>query len=152
MQQVSLNLATASAVPAAAGVAMSPAPARERLDTAGKTVGDVLKALCKALYGTELEPEWLAPANTLDDADEETSGARLARLWPDDSVWNRLAVSVDIGRSEGWIVNVDWISRTETAHSHRRGYAVMPMLRAKVFRSDHAWDLARFIAHTLDVA
>jgi hypothetical protein len=152
MQQASLNLATASAVPAVTGVVMSAAPDRVRLDTAGKTVGDVLKALCKALYGTELEPEWLSPANTLDDADEETCGARLARLWPDDSVWNRLAVSVDIGRSEGWIVNVDWISRTETAESHRRGYAVMPMLRAKVFTSDHAWDLARFIAHALDVA
>ncbi|KAA0998648.1 hypothetical protein FVF58_43805 [Paraburkholderia panacisoli] len=150
MQQASLNLASASAVPAAPGVGA--VPGRERLDTEGKTVGDVYKALCKALHGTELEPEWLAPANTLDDADEATSGARLARLWPGDSVWNRLAVSVDIGRSEGWIVNVDWIFRTETAESHRRGYAVMPMLRAKVFSSSHAWDLARFIAYALDVA
>ena len=151
MQQVALNLATANAVPAVTG-AVSTMPPRERLDTTGKTVGDVLKALCKALYGTELEPEWLSPANTLDDADEETSGARLARLWPDDSVWNRLAISVDIGRSEGWIVNIDWIYRTETAQSHRRGFGVMPMLRAKVFTSNHAWDLARFLAHALDVA
>jgi hypothetical protein len=151
MQQVALNLATANAVPAVAG-AVSTMPARERLDTTGKSVGDVYKALCKALYGTELEPEWLSPANTLDDADEETSGARLARLWPDDSVWNRLAISVDIGRSEGWIVNIDWIYRTETAQSHRRGFGVMPILRAKVFTSNHAWDLARFIAHALDVA
>ncbi|OUL84914.1 hypothetical protein [Paraburkholderia hospita] len=151
MQQVALNLATANAVPAVTG-AVSTMPPRERLDTTGKTVGDVYKALCKALHGTELEPEWLSPANTLDDADEETSGVRQARLWPDDSVWNRLAISVDIGRSEGWIVNIDWIYRTETAQSHRRGFAVMPMLRAKVFTSDHAWNLARFIAHALDVA
>lgn len=131
---------------------MSATSGRERLDTDGKTVGEAYKALCKALYGTELEPEWLSPANTLDDADEATSGARLARLWPDDSVSNRLAVSVDFGRSEGWIVNVDWIYRTETTQSHRRGYAVMPLLRAKVFSSSHAWDLARFIAYVLDVA
>ncbi|CAE6966258.1 hypothetical protein [Paraburkholderia domus] len=149
MQQASLNLAS-TAVPAATGVGS--VHGRERLDTVGKTVGDVYKALSKMLYRNELEPEWLAPANTLDDADEATSGARLARLWPDDSVWNRLAVSVDIGRSEGWIVNVDWIYRTETAESHRRGYAVMPMLRAKVFASSHAWDLARFIAYALNVA
>ncbi|MEI5998464.1 hypothetical protein H3V53_14985 [Paraburkholderia bengalensis] len=151
MQQVALNLATANDVPSVTG-AVGTMPPRERLDTTGKTVGDVYKALCKALSGTELEPEWLSPANTLDDADEETSGARLARLWPDDSVWNRLAISVDIGRSEGWIVNIDWIYRTETAQSHRRGFGVMPMLRAKVFTSNHAWDLARFMAHALDVA
>jgi hypothetical protein len=151
MQQVAPNLATANDVPAVTG-AVGTVPPRERLDTTGKTVGDVHKALCKALYGTELEPEWLSPANTLDDADEETSGARLARLWPDDSVWNRLAISVDIGRSEGWIVNIDWIYRTETAQSHRRGFGVMPMLRAKVFTSNHAWDLARFMAHALAVA
>ncbi|OUL87853.1 hypothetical protein [Paraburkholderia hospita] len=153
MQQASLNLASTNAVaamPVASGVGA--VPGRERLDTEGKTVDEVYKALCKMLYGSELEPEWLSPANTLDDADEATSGARLARLWPDDSVWNRLAVSVDSGRSEGWIVNVDWVYRTETAESHRRGFAVMPMLRAKVFTSSHAWDLARFIAYALDVA
>lgn len=151
MQQATLILAPAIAAPAVR-LAADVKPSREQLDLENKTVQEVSRAICKLLYGTELEPEWLGPANTIDDADEATSGARHARSWPDDSVWNRMAVSVDIGRSEGWIVSVDWVYRTETPESHRRGYAVMPMLRAKVFSSDHAWTLARYIAHLLDVA
>ncbi|MGF6870747.1 hypothetical protein [Paraburkholderia sp. MM5477-R1] len=127
-------------------------PRRERLDVEGKTVGEVCSMLCKVLRSTELEPEWLVTANMLDDANEATSGARMDRVWPADSVWNRVAVSVDIGRSEGWIVHVDWISRTELPDVVGRGYAVMPLLRAKVFVADQAWELARFIARAIDVA
>ncbi len=128
------------------------APKRERLDTEGKTVEQVFSMLSSALRRTQLEPEWLCPANMTDDPDEATSGARFARLWPDRSGRARLAVSVDVGMSEGWIIHVDWISRPEIPGSIGRGYAVMPLLRAKVFTSDHAWELARFIAHALDVA
>jgi hypothetical protein len=127
-------------------------PRRERLDVEGKTVGEVCSMLCKALRNTELEPEWLVAANMLDDANEATSGARMDRVWPADSAWNRVAVSVAIGRSEGWIVHVDWITRTEIPGVAGRGYAVMPLLRAKVFVADQAWQLARFIAHAIDVA
>jgi hypothetical protein len=133
-------------------LAVGVAPRQERLDTEGKTVEQVFSMLSLALRRTELEPEWLCPANMTDDPDEATNGARFARLWPDRSGRARLAVSVDIGMSEGWIIHVDWISRPEVPGSIGRGYAVMPLLRAKVLTSDHAWDLARFIAHMLDVA
>ncbi|MFM0418700.1 hypothetical protein [Paraburkholderia aromaticivorans] len=128
------------------------APKRERLETDGKTVEQVFSMLSSALRRTALEPEWLCPANMTDDPDEATSGARFARLWPDRSGRARLAVSVDIGMSEGWIIHVDWISRPEIPGCIGRGYAVMPLLCAKVFTSDHAWELARFIAQALDVA
>lgn len=127
-------------------------PWGNRLDVDGKTVGEVCSMLCKVLRNTELEPEWLVTANMLDDPNEATNGARMDRVWPADSVWNRVAVSVDIGRSEGWIVHVDWITRTEIPDVAGRGYAVMPLLRAKVFVADQAWRLARFIARAIEVA
>ncbi|MFM0415657.1 hypothetical protein [Paraburkholderia aromaticivorans] len=74
------------------------------------------------------------------------------RVWPADSVWDRVAVFVAIGRSEGWIVHVDWITRTEIPDVAGRGFAVMPLLRAKVFVADQAWQLARFLANAIDVA
>jgi hypothetical protein len=133
-------------------VAVDAVPGRERLDIEGKTVEQVCRMLSSALRRSELEPEWICPANMTDDPDVATSGARLARLWPEPSGRDRLAVSVDIGMSEGWIIHVDWISRPEIQGSIGCGYAVMPMLCAKVLTSNHAWDLARFIAHALDVA
>lgn len=141
-----------SAATAIAGGPAVSSPFGDRLDVEGKTVGEVCSMLCKVLRKTELEPEWLVTANMLDDPNEATNGARMDRLWPADSVWNRVAVSVDIGRSEGWIVHVDWISRTEIPDVAGRGYAVMPLLRAKVFVADQAWQLARFIARAIDVA
>ena len=141
-----------SVVATIAGGRADALPCGDRLGVEGKTVAEVCKMLCKVLRNTELEPEWLIAANMLDDANEATSGARMDRVWPADSVWNRVAVSVDIGRSEGWIVYVDWITRTEIPGVDGRGYAVMPLLRAKVFVADQAWQLARFIAHAIDVA
>ncbi|MGF6649610.1 hypothetical protein OKW34_000172 [Paraburkholderia youngii] len=141
-----------SVVAAIAGARADGLLCQQRLDVEGKTVGEVCSMLCKVVRGTELEPEWLVAANTLDDPNEATSGARMDRVWPADSVWNRVAVSVDIGRSEGWIVHVDWITRTEIPDVAGRGYAVMPLLRAKVFVADQAWQLARFIANAIDVA
>jgi hypothetical protein len=136
--------------PAVLAAAMS--PERQRLDIDGKTVEQVWSELSSALGRSELEPEWICPANLNDDPDEATSGARFARPWPQRSAWNRIAVSVHIGMSEGWIIHVDWIFCPEQVDSLRRAYAVMPLLRAKVFSSHQAWDLARFIAHALDVA
>jgi len=139
-------------VAAIAGTRADAVPCPDRLDVEGKTIGEVCSMLCKALRSTELEPEWLVAANMLNDPNEATNGARMDRVWPADSVWNRVAVSVDIGRSEGWIVHVDWITRTEIPEAVGRGYAVMPLLRAKVFVADQAWQLARFIANAIDVA
>ncbi|WP_345817769.1 hypothetical protein AAGS40_29580 (plasmid) [Paraburkholderia sp. PREW-6R] len=133
-----------------AGTRADSSPQGNRLDVEGRTVGEVCSMLCKVLRNTELEPEWLVTANMLDDPNEATSGARMDRICPADSVWNRVAVSVDIGRSEGWIVHVDWITRTEIPDVAGRGYAVLPLLRAKVFVADQAWQLARFISHAID--
>jgi hypothetical protein len=151
-QPVALATGNGAVAGAIAGARADALPCGDRLDVEGKTVGEVCSMLCKVLRSTELEPEWLVSANMLDDADEATNGARMDRVWPADSVWNRVAVSVAIGRSEGWIVHVDWISRTEIPDAVGRGYAVMPLLRAKVFVPDQAWQLARFIARAIDVA
>ncbi len=150
---VASTVGSGSVVAAIAGARADALPCRDRLVVEGKTVGEVCSMLCKLLRNTELEPEWLVTANMLDDPNEATNGARMDRVWPADSVWDRVAVSVAIGRSEGWIVHVDWITRTEMpADVVGRGFAVMPLLRAKVFVADQAWQLARFLANAIDVA
>jgi len=144
------NVAFGKATQSAASQAVTQPP--QRLDTAGKTVEQVWSELSSMLRRSELEPEWICPANLNNDPDEATSGARFGRSWPESNARDRIAVSVHIGMSEGWIIHVDWISRPDLDGSTRRAYAVMPLLRAKVFSSNQAWDLARFIAHALDVA
>ncbi|WP_321794794.1 hypothetical protein [Caballeronia sp. J97] len=123
-----------------------------RLDTEGKTVNQVFSELSRFLCKTELEPEWLCPANMLDDANEAVHGARHSRRWPESFSHDRISVSVCTGNSEGWIIHVDWIGRRSAADSIERTHAVMPLLRAKVFSSDHAWSLARLMAGLLDAA
>jgi hypothetical protein len=123
-----------------------------RLNTDGKTVDQVFEGLCRFLRGTELEPEWLCHANLQDDANEAMYGARHNRPWPEPSSHDRISVSVCIGNSEGWIVHVDFVSRPRLSDSLDRACAIMPLLRAKVFSSDHAWSLARLIARLLDAA
>ncbi len=128
------------------------AKAVSRLDTAGKTVEQVFSALSSFVCKTELEPEWLCPANLMDDSDEAAFGARHSRLWPEPNARDRIAVSVCIGTSEGWIIHVDWVTRPVAVDSHSRHFAVMPLMRAKVFSSDQAWKLAQVIARKLDTA
>lgn len=123
-----------------------------RLDTEGKTVNQVFADLSRVLYKTELEPEWLCPANMVDDANEAAHGARHSRPWPESFAYDRISVSVCTGNSEGWIIHVDWITRRPLVDAIERTYAVMPLLRAKVFASDHAWTLARVITRLLDAA
>jgi hypothetical protein len=120
------------------------------LDLKAKTVEQVCAALSSFLRKTELEPEWICPANYMDDPNEARFGARHERLWPDDTVSNRIAVSVFTGASEGWLIYVNLISRGTQAAGW--GYSVMPMLRAKVFSRDQAWHFARVLARKLDVA
>jgi hypothetical protein len=123
-----------------------------RLDTDSKTVDQVFQDLCRFMRGTELEPEWLCHANLQDDANEAMYGARHSRPWPEPSSYERISVSVCIGNSEGWLIHVDFISRPQLSDSLDRTYAIMPLLRAKVFSTDHAWSLARLIARLIDAA
>jgi hypothetical protein len=78
-----------------------------RLDLEGKSLDQVFAMLSSFLRKTELEPQWLCPANITDDPDEARFGARHGRLWPERNSSDRIAVSVCIGVSDGWIVHVD---------------------------------------------
>ncbi|AME28611.2 hypothetical protein AXG89_32990 (plasmid) [Burkholderia sp. PAMC 26561] len=142
------DLAARAVAASADAIAVVPSA---KIDTDGKTVNQVYGALWACLSRTELEPEWLSLANTRDHPDEYAYGARHARMWPSQFMFDRLSVSVCIGNSEGWIIHVDWVTRPEAEDLERR-YAMMPLLRAKVFNRNQAWDLARLIAHKLDVA
>jgi hypothetical protein len=145
---VQKDLAARAVAASTEAIAVDP---RAKIDTGGKTVNQVYGALWACLSHTEMEPEWLCLANTRDHPDEYAYGARHGRMWPSRYMFDRLSVSVCIGNSEGWIVHVDWVTRPESEDLERR-YAVMPLLRAKVFNRNQAWELARLIAHKLDVA
>jgi hypothetical protein len=142
------DLAARAAAASAETLAADPTA---RIETEGKTVGEVYGLLWAFLYRSEMEPELLTLANTNDHADEQAYGARRSRMWPSRVVFDRVSVSVCIGNSEGWIVHVDWITRPASDDLERR-YVVMPLLRAKVLNRNQAWELARLIAHKLDVA
>jgi hypothetical protein len=81
----------------AAGVVLAsatsiPVDPNASLDTAGKTIGQVSSALCSFLRRSELEPEWLCPANLTDDPHEEAYGARHNKLWPECTALDRISV------------------------------------------------------------
>jgi hypothetical protein len=123
-----------------------------RLDTTRKTVQQVSTELWRLLIKTEFEPEWLSPANLSDLGCEAAWGARHDRLWPSVLDTYRLSLSVGVGKTGGWVIQVDRVTRyTETVSGDRR-YGVLPLLRAKTFSRTQAWELARVIAHLLDIA
>lgn len=66
------NVAFGKATQSAASQAVTQPP--QRLDTAGKTVEQVWSELSSMLRRSELEPEWICPANLNNDPDEATSG------------------------------------------------------------------------------
>lgn len=77
--------------------------------TEGKSIAEVVDQIAAALRGTELEPEWLDCANFPGDCNEALYGPKPDRPWPTLGARDRLAVSLNRGCSEGWIVYVDHI-------------------------------------------
>jgi hypothetical protein len=143
------NLSLAPAFGAVGALARPPFVSFSRIRTAEQTVLQVCNALNRRLLGTDVEPEWLSPANTLDLSQTELLGARHADYWPVETATSRISVSVSRGVSDGYLVHVDVIVVNRTIGPARR--EVIELLRAKTFGRDHAQAVARAITRMLDV-
>ncbi|MFP3756206.1 hypothetical protein SB751_20130 [Cupriavidus sp. SIMBA_020] len=117
--------------------------------TKGKTIAEVVEQYAASLRGTELEPEWLDSANFPEDDNEAMYGPKPDRPWPELGARDRLAVYLQRGSSEGWIVYVDHIGYAGDAPN--RTTALQKLLTGKTLSQQHGWDLVRAITKMLDV-
>nr|WP_261378767.1 hypothetical protein [Cupriavidus gilardii] len=113
----------------------------------GASVANVVEHLEQQLRGTDLEPEWLLPANFIGDANEAMFGPKPTRPWPQErDSQERFAVSICRGNSEGWIVHVDHIG-------YVGGMAtVQKLIVCKCLARRHACQVAEAITMMLDLA
>ena len=125
-------------------------PILSPIETDTLSIADVSDQINGRLRGTELEPEYLEPANGLNNPNEAYLGPMSTRAWPTVGTRERLAVSVHRGWSEGWHVYVDWIHHVGEVRNFTT--CVQKLLRAKTLSSNQAWELARAITKILDIA
>jgi hypothetical protein len=120
-------------------------------DQVGKSVIDVVRQVERALARTEIEPEWVSVANTVDDPNEEHYGLRPATEWPDTFARRRrLSLSVERGASEGWIIQADFIRFVEDGEGSGR-WQSFPLMRIKSLSRSQAWTVAAVVARLLDI-
>lgn len=117
--------------------------------TEGKSIAEVVDQIAAALRGTELEPEWLDCANFPGDCNEALYGPKPDRPWPTLGARDRLAVSLNRGCSEGWIVYVDHIGYAGEAP--KRISALQKLMIGKTLSQQHGWNLVFAISRMLDV-
>ncbi|WP_321936194.1 hypothetical protein [Paraburkholderia sp. J8-2] len=119
-------------------------------DTTGKTVGQVVTQISRKLWRTELEPEWVSAANILDDVNESRYGPRPDSPWPQlGGRLDRLCLSISIGNSEGWLVQIDYVRFVEDAPGGH--WLSQPLVRIKVLSRSYAWAVAAVVSRLLDI-
>ena len=128
-------------------VALAAAP----FDTLGKTVAEVARQIGRHLCKTELEPEWVAIANYVGDAKTNVYGLRETAPWPQtDGPRERLCLSVERGRSEGWIVHIEHVRFHEKGDGNGH-WGSVPLVRIKTLNRTLAWSVAAVVARLLDI-
>lgn len=127
-------------------VALAAAP----YDTLGKTVGDVAREIGRQLGRTELAPEWVCISNFVGDPKSNVYGLRETAPWPQaDGPKERLSLSVERGRSEGWLIHVEHVAFHEKGEG---GYwTSVPLLRIKTLSRTLAWSVAAVVSRLLDI-
>jgi hypothetical protein len=119
-------------------------------DTVGKTVAQVVSRIGQRLRKAELEPEWVVAANWVDDANDSIRGLKAEAPWPviNDGE-SRLCLSVAIGRSEGWLIQIDHV------RLHRAGddghWSSVALVRIKTLTRTHAWAVAAAVSRLLEI-
>lgn len=95
---------------------------RDSFELEGKTIEQVARYVEESLRATELEPEWVCVANRSLYGNEAIYGRKPSSLWPAaDEHQRRCSVSIERGRSEGWVVRLDTVWRhAELGADHRR--------------------------------
>ncbi|RWA55715.1 hypothetical protein AU476_06310 [Cupriavidus sp. UYMSc13B] len=120
------------------------------IETKGKYIFEVADDVRRRLRSAELEPEWLNAANFMDDENEALYGPKSSRQWPQLGARERLAISVQRGRSEGWAVFVDRIGYLGDAPN--LATTAQKLLVGKTLSERHAWDTVRAISKMFDIA
>jgi len=118
-------------------------------DPEGKTVGEVVELVSRALRRTENEPEWVTHANFIDADCPDRFGLGPSAAWPGEQQYRRLSLSVERGNSEGWIINVDSV---ELIRSNEPGFwKSVPLMRIKTLSRSQAWSIAAVVSRMLDI-
>jgi hypothetical protein len=128
-------------------VALASAP----FEAPGKTVAEVVREVSRALYRTEIEPEYVSIANFIDDANEAHYGLLGASAWPEvyGSRRARLTLSVERGHSEGWMIQVDHVCLVEEGDTNH--WRSLPVMRIKTLGRTQAWAVAAVVSRLLDI-
>jgi hypothetical protein len=118
-------------------------------DSQGKTVGEVVDHVSRALRKTENEPEWITHANFIDEDCPDRFGLSPSARWPEVCPASRLNLSVERGNSEGWIIRVDLIElvRDDAAEF----WKCVPLMRIKTLTRTQAWSVAAVVSRLLDI-
>jgi hypothetical protein len=116
-------------------------------EPAGMTLGAVVRRIEKVLRATENEPEWLAVANSMDDAMQSVYGLLSTAPWPETGGTRaRLRLSVERGNSEGWIIQTDYVRFVEPGW-----WKSQPLIRIKSLTRQQAWAIAAIVSRMLDI-
>jgi hypothetical protein len=126
-------------------VALAGAP----FDTVGKTVGAVVDLIATRLRKAELEPEWAVAANWVPNASDSMAGLKADAAWPERADRDRLCLSVAIGHSEGWLVQIDHVRLHAAGDSGH--WSSVPLVRIKTLTRSHAWAVAAAVSRMLDI-
>ncbi|KVT75816.1 hypothetical protein WT25_02365 [Burkholderia territorii] len=123
---------------------------RDSFEREGKTIEQVARYVEESLRATELEPEWVCVANQSQYGNEAICGRRPSSLWPAaDEHQRRCSVSIERGRSEGWVVRLDTVWRdAELGADHWR---IQPLIRIKTLTRFHGWALAVVVSNLLGI-
>jgi len=126
-------------------VALAAAP----FEPLGATVGSVVEQISRALRRTEIEPEWGTHANFIDADCPDRFGLPPSAPWPIEQSNRRLAVSVERGNSEGWVIRVDLIELVTDRESQL--WKSVPLIRIKSLSRSQAWAVAAVVSRLLDI-
>lgn len=127
-------------------VALATAP----FDPLDKTVSEVVRQIETALRNTEIEPEWVGAANPIGDENESLYGLRPSSPWPECAApRERIAISVTCGRSEGWIVQADYLRYRDAASISAGSWQSIPLFRIKSLSRSQAWSIAAVVSRLL---
>ncbi|MCR4469857.1 MULTISPECIES: hypothetical protein [unclassified Burkholderia] len=119
-------------------------------DPVGRTVAAVVEQIELALRKTEIEPEWVSLANHFADPNEAVYGLKPTSNWPDaGGRRRRVSLSVERGSSEGWIVQVDFVSFHEAGEGGH--WTSQPVMRIKTLSRSQAWAVAAVVSRMLDI-
>lgn len=119
-------------------------------ETVGKSIAQVVSRIGQRLRKAELEPEWVVAANWADDPNDSIRGLKADAPWPvvTDGE-SRLCLSVAVGRSEGWLVQIDHVRLHKSGDGGH--WSSVALVRMKTLTRSSAWAVAAAVSRLLEI-